>query len=202
MSARQGAATARKLSPGHFAFMRAVVQGVDLKASWERYLSLEGDPEDLRKVKATIVRIRGEFAAAAHRHAKPGTARLVLIDAERVEAVSALPSLAQFAAERGLEDFTEAEQQFAFVEAYGPGTDGERRSRLIRRQLEAIRWLERLLAQDPGADDHVSAWFEPTLASKLDKAKLTTLADVAARINLYPSVGPSESAENVDLAHV
>ena len=166
--------------------MRAVVQGVDVQSSWDRYLSLEGGHEDLRKVKSTIAWIRGEFAAAARRHAKPGTARLVLFDAGRIEEAPALPSLVAFAAERGLEDFSEAEQQLAFVEAYGPGTDVERRSRrsrLIRRQLEALRWLERLVAQDPGAEDQVSAWFERTLASRLEKAKLTTLADVAARIN-------------------
>ncbi len=166
--------------------MRAVVQGVDIQASWDRYLSLEGEHEDLRKVKSTIAWIRGEFAAAARRHAKPGTARLVLFDAQRIEEAPGLPSLAAFAAERGLEDFSEAEQQLAFVEAYGPGTDVERRSRrsrLIRRQLEALRWLERLVAQDPGADDQVSAWFERNLARRLEKAKLATLTDVAVRIN-------------------
>src|SRR4051794_10676576 len=100
MSAPRRPPAARKLSPGHFAFMRAVVQGVDVQASWDRYLSLEGEHEDLRKVRSTIARIRGEFAAAARRHAKPGTARLVLFDAGRVQEVPALPSLAEFAAER------------------------------------------------------------------------------------------------------
>ena len=189
--------------------MRAVVQGIDLQASWDRYVSLEGEREDLRKVKTTISWIRDEFAAAARRHAKPGTARLVLIDTERVQDTPALPSLAAFAAERGLEDFSEAEQQLAFVEAYGPGTDFERRSRrarLIRRQLEALRWLERLVAQDPGADDHVSAWFEPNLASRLEKAKLSTLADVTSRINgvgarwwtVVPGVGATKAQRIVD----
>ncbi len=202
-------AVSRRLSSGHFAFMRAVVQGVNVQASWDRYLSLEGEHEDLRKVKSTIAWIRGEFAAAARRHAKPGTARLVLFDAGRVEDAPALPSLAAFAEERGLEDFSEAEQQLAFVEAYGPGTDLERRSRrsrLIRRQLEALRWLERLVAQDPGADDRVGAWFEPTLATRLEKAKLGTLADVAARINgvgarwwtVVPGVGAIKAQRIVD----
>jgi len=202
-------AASRRLSPGHFAFMRAVAQGINVQASWDRYLSLEGEHEDLRKVKSTIAWIRGEFAAAARRHAKPGTARLVLLDAERIEDVPVLPSLAAFAAERGLEDFTEAEQQLAFVEAYGPGTDVERRSRrsrLIRRQLEALRWLERLVAQDPGKEDHVSAWFEPNLATRLEKAKLSTLADVAARINgvgarwwtVVPGVGETKAQRIVD----
>ncbi|MDQ2734014.1 MAG: integrase, partial [Pseudomonadota bacterium] len=202
--------SSRKLSPGHFAFMRAVVQGVDLAASWDRYLSVEGEHQDLRKVRSTIAWIRAEFAAAAKRHAKPGTARLVLMDAQGVaEDVPTLPSLAAFASERGLEDFAEAEQQEAFIEAYGPGTESERisrRARLIRRQLEALRWLEKLVAQDPGSDDRVSAWFEPTLASRLDKAHLPTLADVAARINgvgarwwtVVPGVGATKAQRVVD----
>ena len=189
--------------------MRALVQGVDLQASWTRYLSLEGESEDLRKVKSTIAWIRGEFAAAARRHARPGTARLILFDAQRVEDAPALPSLEAFAAERGLADFSEAEQQLAFVETYGLGTDVERRSRrsrLIRRQLEALRWLERLVAQDPGANDSVTAWFEPALASRLEKANLATLADVAARINgvgarwwtVVPGVGAVKAQRVLD----
>jgi len=139
----------RKFTPGHFAFMRAVVQGIDLRASWDRYLRTEGEHEDLRKVRSTIARMRTEFAAAARRHERPGTARLILVEADNVGEAPGLPSLAAFAAERGLEDFSEREQQQAFVEAYGPGTDVERKSRrarLIRRQLEALQWLERLVA--------------------------------------------------------
>src|ERR1035438_4570675 len=111
------ATSPRKFTSGHFAFMRAVVQGIDLRASWDRYLRTEGEHEDLRKVRSTIARMRTEFAAAARRHARPGTARLVLIDAGEVQEAPGLPSLAAFAEERGLEDFSEAEQQAAFVEA-------------------------------------------------------------------------------------
>ena len=72
----------RKFTSGHFAFMRAVVQGIDLRASWDRYLRTEGEHEDLRKVRSTIARMRTEFAAAARRHARPGTARLILVEAD------------------------------------------------------------------------------------------------------------------------
>ena len=180
------ATTPRKFTSGHFAFMRAVVQGIDVRASWDRYLRTEGEHDDLRKVRSTIARMRTEFSAAARRHARPGTARLILVEAEEIQESPGLPSLAAFAAERGLEDFSEAEQQAAFVEAYGPGTDVERksrRSRLIRRQLEALQWLERLVAQDPGPEDGVAAWFAPSIATRLDKAKLRTLADLVTRIN-------------------
>ena len=98
----------RKFTPGHFAFMRAVVQGIDVRASWDRYLRTEGEHDDLRKVRSTIAWMRTEFAAAARRHARPGTARLILFEADEVPEAPGLPSLAAFAAERGLEDFSEA----------------------------------------------------------------------------------------------
>ena len=36
----------RKLHVGHFAFMRSVVQGLDPRHSWARYLQLEGEASD------------------------------------------------------------------------------------------------------------------------------------------------------------
>ena len=47
--------------------MRAVVQGLDLRDSWDRYLRLEGEATDLRTVRSTVAWIREEFAAAAQR---------------------------------------------------------------------------------------------------------------------------------------
>lgn len=104
----------RKLHRGHFAFMRALAQGIDERTSWDRYLRLEGEHTDLRVVRRTIAWIRDEFAAAARREQRPGTARLILLDPEQFSAKAALPSLSDFAQAQGLEDFSEAEQ----IEAY------------------------------------------------------------------------------------
>ena len=71
----------RKLHVGHFPFMRAVVQGLDAQAMWERYLRIEGEASDLRVVRSTIRWICDAFAVAARREQRPGTARLVLLDA-------------------------------------------------------------------------------------------------------------------------
>ena len=113
-----------------------------------------------------------EFAAAARREQRHGTARLVLIDlATLAEAASALPSLEDFARERGLEDFVHAEQLEAFeAEHVSAGQRLGRRSRLVARQLEALGWLERLVAQPPWAGDAVGAWLAPALAGRLEAA--------------------------------
>ena len=55
----------RLLSRQHFAFARALTQGLDEARSWERYLQIEGDHSDLRTVRRTIGWIREAFAAAA-----------------------------------------------------------------------------------------------------------------------------------------
>ncbi|MDM0036779.1 phage integrase family protein [Variovorax sp. J22P271] len=174
----------RKLHSGHFAFMRAVAQGLDARSAWDRYLRLEGEHVDTRKVNSTIAWIRSEFAAAARREAKPGTARLVLIDASLLPETVKLPTLEEFARERGLEDFSEAEQAEAYEETYGgKSRRTSRRAQLVNRQLDALRWLEHLVAQDPKPGDAVGVWLTPALADRIERAGMPTLFALVERIN-------------------
>jgi site-specific recombinase XerD len=179
------AARQRKLHVGHFAFMRSVVQGLDPRESWERYFRVEGEASDQRTVRATIAWIRDEFAAAAKRQDRYGTARLVRLDATRIADPSLdLPSLEAFAEARGLEDERQADQVAAYEAEYGRATQRlRRRASLIARQLEALRWLEGLVAQSPKAGDSLAAWLNPTLAGHLESANIFTLAQLVERIN-------------------
>lgn len=175
----------RKLSSAHFAFMRAVVQGLDLRSSWERYLAVEGEATDTRLVRSTIAWIRTEFAAAARRQDRFGTARLVRLDASRIQdAQIDVPSLEEFAEEEGLEDFSQADQLEAFNAKYG-STEARlrRRGRFVARQLEALKWLEGLVAQPPAAGDAVASWLHPTLAARIEAANIFTLAQLVERVN-------------------
>ena len=175
----------RKLHVGHFAFMRSVVQGLDPRDSWERYLQIEGEGTDQRVVRATIAWIRDEFAAAARREDRFATARLVRIDATRIAEPSfELPSLEAFAEAHGLEDERQADQMAAYEAEHGRATQRlSRRGRLIARQLEALRWLEAQLAQPPKPGDAVAAWLKPALANQLEAADIFTLAQLLERIN-------------------
>ena len=183
------AARQRKLHVGHFAFMRSMVQGLDPREIWERYLRVEGEATDQRTVRATIAWIRDEFAAAAKRENRFGTARLMRIDATRIadpslDPLVELTSLEAFAEAQGLEDERQADQIAAYEAAYGRETQRLRwRARLIARQLDALRWLQGLVAQSPKAGDSVAAWLNPTLASHLEAADIFTLAQLTERIN-------------------
>ena len=179
------AARSRHLSRDHFAFFRALLEGVSLEAVWDRYMSVEGQRTDLRLVPATVAWIRAELAAAAKREARPGTARLLRLDVQRLVADSPhLPSLAQFAEEEGLEDEREVEQIEAYEARYGKATARmRRRAALLHRQLAALRWLEQVAAQDPAAGDAVASWLRPELAAFLAAADIFTLAQLSERIN-------------------
>ncbi|MDP3136397.1 MAG: phage integrase family protein, partial [Burkholderiaceae bacterium] len=172
-----------------FAFMRALVQGVDERLSWEKYLRHEGEHSDIRTVRRTIAWIRDAFAAAAQREARPGTARLIRLDAARFNDAGQVsrPSLEDFAEAQGLTDFSEAEQIEAYEAAYPQANDAKpavsRRRRVIERQLEALRWLEELAAQDPKPGDGVGAWFSPVIAERLERAGIPTLFTLAERVN-------------------
>ena len=207
MSRVQRTGPVRKLHTGHFAFMRALVQGVDAQSSWERYLQTEGEASDIRRVRSAIAFMRGEFAAAAKREHKPGTARLVLIDAQRLSAGASIPTLSEFAATRGLEDFSDAEQAEAYADEYGAvARKAAPRARLIARQLAALRWLEELVAESPKAGDHVSAWLTPSLAERIERAGLPTLFALIERVNGIglrwwtgiPGIGEAKAARIVD----
>lgn len=180
-----GAAATRKLHLGHFAFMRALVEGLDTRESWNRFLRIEGEHSDLRTVRKTIAWIRDAFAAAAKRHHRFGTARLVLIDIDRIgENGWSLPSLAEFADAEGIEDFAEREQLIRYEAAFGSSVvRRSRRSRILFKQLAALRWLEDLVAQPPVAGDPVASWLNPDLARHLQTAGLFTLRQLVTHIN-------------------
>jgi len=165
--------------------MRSFVQGVDLRESWDRYLNIEGMGTDQRIVKKTVAWLRDEFAAAARRHDRHGTARLVRFDPSKiVQSESRLLTLETFCAQRGLEDFPYKEQIEAYQAEFGSSTSRpNRRAGVIRRQLDALHWLEKLAAEEPHPDDAAAAWLHPDLASRLESANLHSLRQLAERIN-------------------
>jgi alkylhydroperoxidase family enzyme len=109
----------------------------------------------------------------------------VNLDLHRMAADDAeLPGLQEFAQAHGLDDFSESEQIAAYEVAHGSASARQRRrGRLIERQLDALRWLESLVAQPPRAGDSVVCWFELALAQHLEAAGLVTLARLVERIN-------------------
>ena len=205
---RAGRNNVKRLHLGHFAFMRAVLQGLDARESWRRYLQLEGGPEDASEVRKTIQWIRDEFAIAARRLSRYGIARLILLDAARVtDRQAVVPSLEEFAEQHGLQDFSFAEQLESYESYYGKASQRQsRRSRLLARQLEALQWLENVALHPPQAGDPVAVWLHPNLAVRMEQGGIVTLRQLVERINgigrrwwvSIPAIGAGKAERIVD----
>ncbi len=130
--------SADSLHVGHFAFMRAVVQGMDARESWTRYLQDQETSATAADIRQTIRRVRDAVAVTARRHGRPGTARLVALDLSKVAEVTAqVPPLAEFIHAHDLEEFSEAEQLQFYQQHYGRNLQ-----RLVRKEqaLESRAW--------------------------------------------------------------
>lgn len=200
---RRRSVTRRQLHRGHFGFLRAIIQGLHARGMWERYLAEEGEIEaeaDARaaadseeaaafsrhpKVRRVTAWLRDELAAAARRTQRPSMARLVRVDLRQIgRPGAALPSLEDFAAAAGLDGFSEAEQLAAYQERHGTALEREKkRVALMRKQLEAMDWLESQYARPVLVDDGCRAWLADTLASRLEAAGVETIGQLVDRIN-------------------
>lgn len=140
------------------------------------------------KVRRVTAWLRSELVAAATRAQRPGTARRLKLEARDLRRIGqrglGLPSLEEFVAETGMDGFGESEQLAAYEERYGNALKREsKRARMMRRQLEAIDWLEERYAQPVLTGDACRAWLAEPLAERLEAAGVRTLADLLDRID-------------------
>jgi hypothetical protein len=80
-------------------------------------------------------------------------------------------------------DFSKSAQLEAYQAEYGTGIQRQSRRRLIVKQLDALAWLERLVAQPPQADDAIASWLHPDLVVHLEAAGILTVRQLIERIN-------------------
>ncbi|GAA7761590.1 MULTISPECIES: phage integrase family protein [Cupriavidus] len=175
-----------RLHRGHFAFLRAVAQGLSPRAMWARYLGDAGAFDDGPRVHRMAAWVRAELGAAAARGGDFARARLLRLELAPPPSPDAPPTLAAFVAAQGLDGFGEAEQLAAWAAAYSPSAPpgGTMRSRerrrlhLLQRQLDAIHALEAQVAQPVSPADGCEAWLVDAVAARLHRARLATLGDL------------------------
>ncbi|MFJ1256624.1 phage integrase family protein [Cupriavidus sp. CuC1] len=213
LTSRLPVVTRPRLHRGHFAYLRAVVQGVAPRRAWARYLPEEAgvgdrdEAEDAGQAEDRTARvhrmtgwIRAELCAAAARGGQFGRATLLRLDLAPLG--SALPTLETFVAAQGLEEFSEAEQLADYEAAFGTALAQQgRRTALLRRQLLAIHALEATMAVPVRLDDGCEAWLTDAIAARLAAHGLRTLADLHARVagdahwwRTVPGVGAGKAA--------
>lgn len=183
----------------HFAFLRAWLQGLDLKAAWQRYLAFAERSDDMRYVerrrRALLAQVLLDAQAWARRPvSEPGlgltseavlAATRVLAEAAPQSPAPALPSLDEFAAQQGFDpdQFSQAELAAEYQAFYGldqPTDDGPESEARAHDQapLRALRVLEQGLVHQPQPTDPVERWFSPVTHPRLTAGGVRTLDDL------------------------
>ncbi|MCZ8256950.1 MAG: site-specific integrase [Polaromonas sp.] len=179
----------------HFAYMRAIVNGIDRSVAADRFLDIDHGnqvPTAHRELVESLQRV-------ARRMKKP-TWRLLGV---RVTAPpeSATPTLHDWAESQGLnDDWSETEIQAMYAEAFPPDRKLARNARVIKAQLDLLRDLQTTAAEQPKADDDIGGWFDDLTAARLAKAGLRTLNDLRKALrapawwSAAPAIGESKAA--------
>lgn len=185
-NAGQRVKTAPRLSAAHFAYMRAVVEGVPREDAAWRYLGLDHGHQARRMHEDAVATLR-----AIARRAGDSRWRIVGVEISTPAAapgaeLSKAPTLAHWVAANGFEDWSEAEQLEFYAEAFpkptGAAASAERKlqraQRLRRRQLAVLADLEKAAAVVAQSTDPIDAWFEPTTAARLNQAGFVMVGEV------------------------
>lgn len=194
---RKPLSTVERLGKHHFAHLKAVAMGVPFQAAALRYLGIHHGHQAAGVHRLTVESVR----ALARRQHEPAWRLIGLVIRVDVEMQQG-PSLAEFVASRGLEDWSEEDVGRFYLEAYPEQAEAagsaraKRRERLRSAQLALLEKLEKRSVVPPSPVDPVATWFDPVTAQRLVDAGMVSLLDLADRIalggrwfNAMPGVG-------------
>ncbi len=196
----------RALGVHHFAFLRAWLQGLDLKTAWQRYLAFGEASDDLRHIQhqrrailAAVLSAGRQLSLGLPADERLGDALALLahLPGAAVTPAAALPSLDEFAAAQGLDpdQFSQAEllaefQAFHAMDQAGAPPPGStpvpvKPSAETRAQLRALNQLESHLARAPQPSDRLALWFAPPTLRRLQTVGAATLGALCDHIDLH-----------------
>ena len=155
-----------RLGTPHFAYLRAVAEGVPIADAAARYLAVDHAAAALSAHRLVVDQVR----AIARRR---GDSRWRLIGIEiSAGTVEAAPSIDDWAAAEGLGDWSHAELQDMYAARFGQTDPSARRrqarnARLRERRLRLLRDLEAVVAEPARATDLLDGWLPGRLAQPL-----------------------------------
>ncbi len=180
-----------------FAFLRAWLQGLDLRAAWQRYLAFAERSDDLRHIEHRRIELLQQVLQDGHQINLTLPAAARINDALQLLALdpftpstAPLPSLQDFAQAQGFDpdQFSEAELLAEYREAYpldqAPDAAGQGG---LRAQIRALNHLETLLARQPQPGDRIELWFAPATLPRLKAVGAATLGALLDHIDLQGS---------------
>jgi site-specific recombinase XerD len=193
-----------QLGHHHFAFLRAVAQGLDPAVSAERYLVGQErvDPRTARVMERALVQRVVDVARALDDLAlREASEQLALGEPTSLNTARTVPSLNEFADTLESDMYSESELIALYSEEYG--SDISHPSALKQRgRLRALDYLQTRLAKTPRGADSLAQWLPPTLCTSLRVHGVLSLDNLVTFINasgrtwyrLVPRLGRTRSA--------
>lgn len=185
----------QRLGQHHFAHLRAIAEGIPVADSAARYLGTEHGHQARSAHLQTVDAVR-----AIARRRNESAWRLIGLSI-RLPSPALAPSLEDFIAERDLDGWSESDVLAMYQEAYPTDARQARRHRLRERQLDLLRRLQDIAAEQPHPSDLVTGWFDEVDGQKLLHAGFMTLNDLAQRIGrggrwfyALPGIGKTKAA--------
>lgn len=171
-----------RLGAPHFAYLRAVAEGVPVLRAAQQYLAIDHGGE-ARNAHARVV----DQARAIARRRGDTRWRLIGIEIEAGTAEAERPSLDAWAEAEGLGDWSQAELQDLYTERFDVLDASARRrharnARLRERRLALLRELEATAATPARETDRLDGWLAPALAERLLRSGALTLGDLQERV--------------------
>jgi len=176
-----------RLTREHFRFLSGVVQGLDVRTLWDRYL-YAGGSADLRRIRSVTALLQDELGGLARRAGRPEIAALLRRRSDAGVPADSAPTLEEFSATLPTDMHSQAELLALWKEAHPEGRMGRpviRQQRLIDRQLQALQWLESLAVVVPQPPDPVSVWLDHKLSRRLAAVGVDTLDSLHQWIDLH-----------------
>lgn len=172
-----------RIGPHHFAYLRAISEGLALKDAAKRYLGIEHGAESTGAHRLVVERVR----AVARRRGDPRWRLIGMEIRESAASPAPAPALDEWAEAEGLTDWSQVELQGMYAERFGVVDPDVRRrqlrnARLRGQRLQLLRDLEAVAAEQAKVSDRIDGWFPAQLAQTLGDRGIITLGDLRQKI--------------------
>lgn len=194
---------ATQIGAHHLAYLRALAEGVTPQHAATRYLGhdLADGARALRKLHhSTVDQVR-----ALARRRGDARWRLIGLTIRAPEVETPAPSIDDWARERAMDGFSQAELLALHAEAFPPDRQTRRQGRLRSQQLALLQSLAQVAVETALPHHRLDAWLPAHLCKPLMASGLLLLSDLQARVRTggrwwrsIPTIGVGKAAR---LAH-
>ena len=192
-----------QLGTHHFAFLRAMAEGIDPSECAERYLVGHEriDPRTARVIQRQLLeRVVAVAKALNDIGLREASEQLEAVEAANAASSSKLPSLGEFADTLDSDMYSESELIELYQERYGDA--GQAVDLGYKTKLKALNYLQGRLAKTPNGADSLAQWLPARLCTPLQRLGVLSLNNLMTFINrsgrtwyrLIPRLGRERAA--------